>query len=158
MAAKKRTSRNQVVRNRKAVGGTPKGGQHKTVALAPKTDDNPSTIRWSFAWMDKDFDLVQTGRNESILDFLGHLKSLEELGLKDLRRPGHQHFKSYDVITIHREAQKRLVDTNRDDLDTIERFRLGGAQRLYGSLRDSTFFVMWWDPAHKVFPSRKRHT
>ena len=61
MAAKKRTSRNQVVRNGKAVGGTPKRGQHKTVALAPKTDDDSSSIRWSFAWMDKDFDLVQTG-------------------------------------------------------------------------------------------------
>ena len=52
MAAKKRTSRNQVVRNGKAVGGTPKRGQHKTVALAPKTDDDSSSIRWSFAWMD----------------------------------------------------------------------------------------------------------
>jgi hypothetical protein len=50
------------------------------------------------------------------------------------------------------EAQARLVDIQLEDLDEIFRFRVGFAQRLYGFRICDVFFILWWDPEHKIYP------
>lgn len=56
--------------------------------------------------------------------------------------------------SLSREAQRRLRECNvHERADELFRFRLGNLPRLWG-LRavdsDPTFYVLWWDPLHKV--------
>jgi hypothetical protein len=68
--------------------------------------------------------------------------------------------KSYPIENLPtRAAQQRLVDLNLDDQTALWRLRLTGTARLYGLMYDdAVFHVLWWDPDHKVWPSRKKHT
>ncbi len=59
---------------------------------------------------------------------------------------------SYEVWQICEEAQLRLLELDRDDVDTLFRFRLGNLKCLYGVQQRNLFFVLWWDPEHKIYP------
>jgi len=56
------------------------------------------------------------------------------------------------IGTLEKEAQDRLKALKLDDLDELFRFRLTGTRRLWGFRGDGDeFFVLWWDPNHKVY-------
>ena len=61
----------------------------------------------------------------------------------------------YEVHQVCDEAQYRLLELNRDDVDLLFRFRLTGPKRLYGVMQARVFFVLWWDPTHKIYPVEK---
>lgn len=44
------------------------------------------------------------------------------------------------------------------DETNISRLRINGEQRLYGFRRDPKFYVVFWDPEHKIWPSTLKHT
>ena len=71
----------------------------------------------------------------------------ERTGVKNRRQ---KHI-SYEVQQICKEAQDRLVELERDDVDYVFRFRLAGPKRLYGVLQAHLFFVLWWDPQHNIY-------
>ena len=56
------------------------------------------------------------------------------------------------------EARDRLDAIGLADMTKISVFRLGGEQRLYGFRCGNVFHVVWWDPGHVIWPSRKKHT
>lgn len=58
----------------------------------------------------------------------------------------------YGIDQICDEAQCRLLELERDDVDCVFRFRLTGPKRLYGVQQDHVFAVLWWDPEHKIYP------
>lgn len=58
----------------------------------------------------------------------------------------------YEVWQICREAQQRLIEIERDDVDTVFRFRMENLKRLYGVVQEHVFHVLWWDPDHKIYP------
>jgi hypothetical protein len=58
----------------------------------------------------------------------------------------------YDIEQICEEAQYRLIELERDDVDCIFRFRLAGKKRLYGVQQMPWFYVLWWDPEHQIYP------
>ncbi len=62
-------------------------------------------------------------------------------------------FKTYEIPQICVEAQNRLQELGIDDLDYISRFRLGSKPRLYGFICQHVFFILWWDPEHRIYPS-----
>lgn len=52
---------------------------------------------------------------------------------------------------------RRLKDLGLyDQIDGISRLRLDGRKRLYGLRRGNEFSILWWDPQHEIWPSRKR--
>ena len=54
------------------------------------------------------------------------------------------------------EAQARLRDRERDDSELWE-LRLGHKKwRVWGSIRGSSFFILWWDPDHTVCTAMPR--
>jgi hypothetical protein len=53
------------------------------------------------------------------------------------------------------EARKRLEETGRDDVESLTELHLGGLSRIWGVRRGSACHLLWWDPEHKVWPSRK---
>jgi hypothetical protein len=56
------------------------------------------------------------------------------------------------VESLVKEAQQRLDEIDLDDLSELFRFRLMGEQRLWGVRIGVQFYVVWWDPHHKVYP------
>ena len=56
------------------------------------------------------------------------------------------------------EAQQRLEELQRDDVDELWRLRFTGQQRLWGIRNQRVFRILWWDPEHKICPTTKKHT
>jgi hypothetical protein len=52
------------------------------------------------------------------------------------------------------EAQGRWIEINRYE-EEIFRFRVGGKQRIWGVRHGATFFVVWWDSEHQIYPTEK---
>jgi hypothetical protein len=63
--------------------------------------------------------------------------------------------KAYATKAICPGAKRRLTDIELEDLDEIFRFRIGNLPRLYGFRVAEVFFILWWDPIHKICPSTK---
>lgn len=63
--------------------------------------------------------------------------------------------KSHPIPTANlcKEAQKRLVDINLDDVEELVSLRLTGAQRIWGVRYSNILKILWWDPKHEVCPS-----
>ena len=56
------------------------------------------------------------------------------------------------------EAQRRLTEIQLDDLDDLYSFRIKGKMRVFGVVRSNYVRVLWFDPDHKVCPSKKKNT
>lgn len=94
--------------------------------------------------------------DEIVLPFLSEYEkknwneiTSEKTGSGKKRRKKHI---TYPVADICKEAQDRLVEIERDDIDLVFRFRLGGRERLFGTRAGPLFSLLWWDPTHKIYP------
>lgn len=66
--------------------------------------------------------------------------------------------KGIPLSRLSQEALHRLRAIKKDDLDQLYEIRVGGKPRVWGIKRGDAFHVLWWDPEHKVCPSKMRHT
>lgn len=77
--------------------------------------------------------------------------------LESLKAGGNHRHMSYDVSQIRKEARDRLVELELDDQENIFRFRMTGAERLYGFIMGtSVFYTVWFDPTHDIYPTSKK--
>ena len=79
----------------------------------------------------------------------------QKLTWQELRNNG-SHF--VDRSTLCHDAQKRLVQLQKDDLDQLFSLRLSGRKRIWGIKEGNILWLLWWDPNHEVCPSHKKHT
>ena len=63
-----------------------------------------------------------------------------------------------DIDGCSKEAQKRLKEIKLDDSEQLFSLRINNKKRILGRREGVVFCVLWWDPEHKVYPSRKKHT
>lgn len=63
-----------------------------------------------------------------------------------------------DTSSLIPEAQKRLKDLEKDDLDQLYPLRLSGLKRVWGIKEGNILWLLWWDPFHQVCRSHKKHT
>lgn len=72
------------------------------------------------------------------------------------RRGGHRKHHEQPFDSVCSEAFRRLQDARHDEVfEELFRFRLGAKQRLWGFERKGTFYVLWWDPEHQVYPTER---
>lgn len=99
---------------------------------------------------------------EHFIDLLPRLKSLEQMKKKEIFRQGSKLGKVYRVEDIpNPDALRRLTQIDLDDQTEIARLEITGERRLYGFISNDDcpdFWVLWWDPKHAIWPSRKKHT
>ena len=62
------------------------------------------------------------------------------------------HPQSWDSLC--NEAQERWMEIDRTE-EELFRFRVGGKQRIWGVRQGPTFFVVWWDAEHQIYPTEK---
>jgi hypothetical protein len=142
----------------------PEAGIEKTPRAARPLNIDAEEIKqrrlvWRFADHDDDgtYSLGAISP-EQLMDLIKKLRSFESMTVGELFAAGSQHGKTYEVEEMPKPAKDRLVDLGRDDETQVARLRCGGAPRLYGFLREHVFHVLWWDPNHQVWPSKKKRT
>jgi hypothetical protein len=87
------------------------------------------------------------------------LSQLESMTISELFYQGDYPGKEYDVEKIPTaEAAVRLDSIGLGDMTRISVLRLQGEPRLYGFLEGHVFHVVWWDPEHKIWPPKLKHT
>lgn len=93
-------------------------------------------------------------------DLLMKLKEYEKKTVEELLSRSFRLFETYDDFSKcpNQAAVNRLGAIYEKDGDSIARFRLSGRKRLYGFLIDNQFHIVWWDPEHQIWPSKKKHT
>ena len=132
------------------------------VATVQPDDRLQRTLIFRFDCVDLDdtcpWSLANVNPNDQKV-LLEHLRQYESRTIGELRSGRVSDFKSYDNFADcpNTTAIKRLAELY-EAPDSIARFRLGGKKRLYGFLVDNEFHLLWWDPNHEVWPSKKRHT
>lgn len=97
-------------------------------------------------------------------EILRKLKSFESMTWQEIdqqsRGNGHSSNHFIPVEDLSKEAKRRLNELQQDDIDQVYSISIGGKRRLIGIFDGvgSSFDVIWYDPDHKVCPSRKKHT
>lgn len=140
----------------------PRVGVRVSEARKPRTaerrDDSPHRVTWSFAEVDLDgspFPLhaITQARLPAVLR---SLRDHEQATLDQRRRRG-----SHEVALaiLSPEAQRRLRELNKEDVDTLVSVRIGARPRIWCIPRPpDVLALLWWDPQHQVCPSKKKHT
>ncbi|MDX3183535.1 hypothetical protein PV334_20015 [Streptomyces sp. ME02-7008A-1] len=84
------------------------------------------------------------------------MAKFESQTINELFRQGEWPGKSHEVHLLpNREALGRLDILGLSDMTRIWKLRIGGPGRLWGFLVGNVFHVVWWDPRHEVWPSKK---
>lgn len=144
--------------------GRPKGSAPARADRRPKAERPRSTAQdqplFSFARVDTACDprwaFDPSGEEARlILRFLSEMSRLTWAQIEAMRSKGHRTHHSQEVHTLDRDAQRdfrraRLAETF-GDLPMF-RFRLSGAQRLWGFREGQVFHAVWWDHLHQVYP------
>jgi hypothetical protein len=101
-----------------------------------------------FAWSN----LTCSDMHKSVIEKLADFETMDEGALQN---------KGCHEIETHilcKEAQQRLLYLELDDLTCLFSLRLGSKTRVFCIRRPTYMRVLWWDPEHKVCPSKKKNT
>jgi len=93
---------------------------------------------------------------DDFVELLEFLKNISQSTIHELRNSTGT-LKVYDNLQtgMNPEAIKRLAE-GYEGQDFVHRLRVSGKKRLYGILDESVFSILWWDPEHKVWPTKDR--
>lgn len=127
-------------------------------ARASNTAQSPDSfqrlpIRWSFSIFDMKGPFGWSVCSVQILEKVlkPRLSSFETMTWGEIERNGQSHAIQRDRLS--KEAQNRLVEIKREDIDEIFSLRIDGRKRVIGVRDKDIFMFLWWDPHHKVCPS-----
>ncbi len=59
---------------------------------------------------------------------------------------------------LSKSALKRLKELHLDDIDELYSIHITGKERIFCIKMNNVMKVLWWDPLHKVCPSKLKHT
>lgn len=128
-------------------------GKRAVVAQLPR-EDNDLRVSWRFGDADRNgrwrWSAVTEGEAPAILTFLSEMDKLTWAEAQQGWRP---RAKRVETSGICADAQARLVDLTKDDLDHLDEWRLSGPERIWGIRAGHVCHVLWWDPDHSVWPS-----
>lgn len=119
-------------------------------------DSNPSRqigvlqVKGPFGWSGLD--------EKNLLKIREKLASLETMAWREILIKGKKQHHMIRVSALSKENQKRLRETGQHDIDRLVSLKVGGRERIYGILNKASRRLLWWDPDHQVYPSRKKHT
>lgn len=129
----------------------------------PRTVEDPTAyrrerVRWSFEVFDGGIVWHDGGYTAEPFNLIaGHLKSFEQRTWGEVEA-NRRHDHAIPVANLVVDAGKRLRELTLEDNDYLLRLRFTGTQRVWGFRRGALFMVLWWDPQHKICPSRKKRT
>lgn len=137
--------------------------EKNTVIKQPNNDN--MNIVWAFDKIDRDglfaFDPSREDFNHR--EIIDKLISYSSLTWGEIKRQTHDGGKSkhhyLDSSSLSKEAANRLSQLHlEEESDCVFSMALQNKLRLIGLVHGDKFHVIWYDPEHKVCPSKKKHT
>jgi len=112
--------------------------------------------KWSWGqerqWSEQDWNTIIQPNLEMFSGLTWADIFAQQTGTKE-RHNKHHEMEISEIIT---EAINRWEEIELDQYDTIFRFRLSGKKRLWGYRITHTFKLVWWDPTHQIYPTKKK--
>lgn len=139
------------------------GRKEPTNIVNPKSFYDQTPV-WSFWRCDFEHDRWGIGlHNRYLPELLRRLKAFEGMKWKEILsdtagRNSNTKNHIVAVSDLDKKVQKRLEELKLDDFDEICSLTITGVRRLWGIVIDGTFYVVWFDVNHEIYPSSKRHT
>ncbi len=144
--------------------------EHVVGRKIPKTSENAISYlnkrpSWRFSRVDQEYEKWSVFTDGKIRDdILEKLKAYEGLTWSEIQNAsggkskGHGNNNHFEYIgDLSKEAQQRCIALNLYE-DQLFSLRLTGKSRLYGLVDDGVFTIIWYDNAHEIYPSNKKHT
>jgi hypothetical protein len=125
--------------------------QPKAVAVP----DRARTVQWCFQLFDKSACWHEKSYAEETFRHVACL--LREYSgrtwgqIEQDRKRDH----AVEIAGLIPEARQRLQALHLDDCGPFWRFRFDGVKRIWGIRDRHVFRILWWDPQHRVCPSKK---
>ncbi|WP_432091845.1 hypothetical protein [Streptomyces sp. NRRL F-5630] len=137
------------------VSGTKSTGD--PAALLPSSGTSQERICYRFSHLDIEGPWgLKSLDHDRLMVLLKDMAKFESQTINELFYTGEWPGKSHDVATLPtRLARERLDEIGLPDMTKIWKLRIGGPGRLWGFLVGNVFHVVWWDPFHQVWPSKK---
>ena len=112
---------------------------------------------WRFSGADRNGDFAWSSLDDpaSYKRVLEKLHEFETMTERDIGLAGCH---AVDVSGCCDQAKSRLQEIELDDLDQLYSFRITGAERVWCRTLGNLMLVLWWDPEHRVYPSKLKHT
>jgi hypothetical protein len=124
-------------------------GTERKARLAPESDRarRPSwlleRIDFDGPWCWKKMDVATLHRVHERLSAFERMTFGEIDGAKNHQIP---------VERLGKAARARLVDLGVDEYDEVLSLRVTKAERVWGLKAPHGIYLLWWDPAHSVYP------
>ncbi|MBR8638644.1 hypothetical protein KEF29_03355 [Streptomyces tuirus] len=130
------------------------------VSLLPSSSSSEERICWRFTHLDREgpWGLAPLD-HERVQALIADMVKFENQTINELFHQGEWPGKCHDVAELpNKRALERLTAIGLPDMTKIWKLRIGGPGRLWGFLVGNVFHIIWWDPGHEVWPSKKKHT
>lgn len=128
----------------------------KEVRVAEITSEANLKPLWSFSQLDIGgrwcWTKITDDLHASILRRLGEFESMT------FPEMGKTHCHSVDTSDLIKDAQDRLLEIGKDDVDALYSLRFQGVVRVWAIQERNVLHLLWLDMKHEVCPSHKKHT
>lgn len=145
----------------------PESKAGKTTAKVEKNSDTQCVV-WTFDKIDSsgeyafDVDKIEHDGNLNII--LKRMTEFSKITWADIKKQTHSrsnhtchHYLDGDGLS--KTALERINTMGYDyDIDSIFSFRFESTLRIIGIRENEVFHVVWYDPNHKFYPSKKKNT
>ena len=131
--------------------------QKKPYAVNQKSQDQEK-VAWRFSAVDRDGKWKCSLSVLNVQTVKNILRKLHDFDSRKWSEIKGNKSHNIPVSKICSDAQKRLIHIKRDDIDTLFSIRISGRERIWGIRDQNVFSILWWDPKHEVYPSKKKHT
>jgi len=124
---------------------------------AQRKENRKEKLRWSFEIFDNGKEWHDDQYSPIFNEIAGHLKSFEQRTWGEIEAD-RKYYHAVPVVNLIPDAQSRLTLLKLDENDPLTRLRFTGRQRAWGFRRGHLFMLVWWDPQHRICPSRLKNT
>lgn len=125
----------------------------------PKHAQNPEgyqhqLIAWHFQHLDHEGDWPCTC--QTINDIIGLLCEYEKMTWSEATQRRHTH--PMPTHKICKRARNRLIELGHDDAANLYQIEIAGGykRRLWGFRQQNILQILWWDPNHTVYPTKRK--
>lgn len=141
---------------RAAVTGAPPRGKR---AIASPEDAGSSSygkcLRFRFDRVDTESQWCLSNIDKpDLLQLIRFMADMETMKVSEVV-PGRAKREDVAEASKNAEAQARARQQFPDDHEAIHRMHVTGAKVLWGLLYGNEFSIIWWDPSHEIWPTRR---
>lgn len=128
----------------------------------PSLPEEKNNINFSFRYYDTTNNsyCISTWDEEKIAKTLGRLQDISNKTYNELNR-GSNVYHFHPVDWAQTIKQGGFPDSRANNLEPFQFALLGingKKARVYGALSQNTFYIVWFDINHEIWPTLKKHT